>query len=102
MSAAILEMSRGRFGCVGIVDDNGKLCGIFTDGDLRRHFTAANVNKPIEALMTRNPHRIGPDALLADVSRYFREQRIPSIFACVEEKPVGIIHMHDLLQRGFE
>ncbi len=102
MSAAIMEMTRGRFGCVGIVDKKGKLCGIFTDGDLRRHFTAANVNKPIEALMTRNPHRIGPEALLADVSRYFREQRIPSIFACVDEKPVGIIHMHDLLQRGFE
>jgi len=101
MSAAILEMSRGRLGCVGIINDKGKLCGIFTDGDLRRHFSAANVERPIEDLMTHNPHSISPEDLLADVSCLFRAKRIPSIFVCVDDIPVGIVHMHDLMQKGF-
>jgi arabinose-5-phosphate isomerase len=100
MSAAVAEMSRHRFGCVGILDYQGRLVGIFTDGDLRRHVSAANMDRSIEELMTTEPYRISPDALLADVACFFRERRIPSIFACLDDKPVGIIHLHDLIQKG--
>ena len=100
MSVAVAEMSRNRFGCVGILDSQGRLVGIFTDGDLRRHVSAANKDRSLEELMTTDPYWISPDALLADVACFFRERRIPSIFACLDDKPVGIIHLHDLIQKG--
>lgn len=98
---AVVQMSRGRFGCVGVVDAGGELIGIFTDGDLRRHISAVNLERPIAEFMTRNPYRIEPDALIADVAYLFTEKRIPSVFACEAGRPVGLVHVHDLLQKGF-
>lgn len=102
LSEAIIEMSRGRFGCVGILDVDQRLEGIFTDGDLRRHFhTATDLDHPIVALMHPSPAQINPDTLIADVLHLFTERRIPSVFVCIDNKPVGIVHVHDLLQKGF-
>ena len=101
LSKAVIEMSRGRFGCVGILDNQGEFIGIFTDGDLRRYFTADNIERPIADLMSHSPQRVSPDALIADVTHLFTEKRIPSVFVCINNKPVGIIHVHDLLQKGF-
>lgn len=98
---AVVEMSRGRFGCVGVCDAAGRLVGIFTDGDLRRHITNLDLASPISALMTPQPSQIDPDALIADVSYLFTEKRIPSVFACLDGKPVGLVHVHDLFQKGF-
>lgn len=98
---AVVEMSRGRFGCVGICDEAGKLIGIFTDGDLRRHIASLDLASPVRALMTTQPYQIDPDALIADVSYLFTEKRIPSVFVCQNGKPVGLVHVHDLLQKGF-
>ena len=98
---AILEMTRGRFGCVGVLDADGHLAGVFTDGDLRRSFSAAVIDRPIAALMTADPKRIDPDALVADVAYLFTSRRIPSVFATADGKPVGIVHIHDLLGSGF-
>lgn len=98
---AVVEMSRGRFGCVGVCDAAGRLVGIFTDGDLRRHITDLDLASPISALMTPQPSQMDPDALIADVSYLFTEKRIPSVFACLDGKPVGLVHVHDLLQKGF-
>lgn len=101
LSDAILEMSKGRFGCVGVVDLEGKLTGIFTDGDLRRRLKEINLKKKISTLMHRSPQSIDPDLLIEDVAFLFTEKRIPSVFVCIDRLPVGIIHIHDLLQRGF-
>lgn len=101
LSEAILEMSKGRFGCIGIINEMGELVGIFTDGDLRRHFNADNLQKPIHHLMSVNPYKLSPNGLIADVFHLFTEKRIPSAFVCIEDKPVGLVHMHDLFQRGF-
>lgn len=101
VSDAILEMSRGRFGCVGIVDADNRLIGIFTDGDLRRHFNAANLDRLIMEVMTHRPYQIDANALIADVAYLFTEKRIPSVFVCQNDQPVGIVHVHDLLQKGF-
>lgn len=98
---AVMEMSRGRFGCVGVCDAAGKLVGIFTDGDLRRHIGDLNLSSRISALMTPQPYQIDPEALIADVSYLFTEKRIPSVFVCQDGKPVGLVHVHDLLQKGF-
>jgi arabinose-5-phosphate isomerase len=102
LTDAIMEMSRGRFGCVGVVDSDQQLRGIFTDGDLRRYFrTSTDLNQPIAALMHKSPEQISSDALIADVLHIFTERRIPSVFVCVNNIPVGIVHVHDLLQKGF-
>lgn len=98
---AVFEMSKGRFGCVGIIDNRGALVGIFTDGDLRRHFNAEKLQTQMTDVMSVKPFQIGPDELIADVVYLFTENRISSVFVCVENKPVGLIHIHDLLQRGF-
>lgn len=101
LADAVLEMTRGRFGCVGIRNEKGNLVGVFTDGDLRRHFSVANMNRSITELMNSSPQQISPDALIADVAHLFTQKRIPSVFACVDNQPVGIIHVHDLLQKGY-
>lgn len=100
LTDATLEMSRGRFGCVGIIDAEQKLVGIFTDGDLRRSFAADKLNRPIESLMTPSPFSVSPEDFVVDVVRLFSEKRIPSVFVTVNQEPVGIVHVHDLFQRG--
>lgn len=101
LSEAIVEMSRGRFGCVGIVDKDGALVGIFTDGDLRRRLSEINLSRPIFNFMHLKPKSVNPEALVADVARLLTDKRIPSVFVCQDKIPIGIIHVHDLLQRGF-
>lgn len=101
LSDVILEMTRCRFGCVGITNDYDHLIGIFTDGDLRRNLGSVELTKPISSLMVRNPALLDPDAYVVDAAQTFRNRRIPSAFICEAGKPIGILHIHDLLQRGF-
>lgn len=98
---AIVEMSRGRFGCVGIVNSSDQLIGIFTDGDLRRIISEIDLGAPVSTIMLNDPFKIEEDALIADVVHLFAEKRIPSVFVCVDGIPVGFVHIHDLFQRGF-
>jgi len=98
VSAAILEMTRGCFGCVGVTTKDGALTGIFTDGDLRRNFTTANLERPIMMLMTRSPQRVKPDDFVEDVAHLFSSRHIPSAFVVEHDIPVGIIHIHDLMR----
>ena len=99
LSDAIIEMTRCRFGCVGITD-GGILVGIFTDGDLRRNLLKVNLNRPISDFMTTNPLTLDPKAYIVEVIHLFKERRIPSAFVCENNKVIGIVHIHDLLQRG--
>jgi arabinose-5-phosphate isomerase len=101
LSDAIVEMTRCRFGCVGVVNEELKLIGIFTDGDLRRNIEKANLSSPMSDLMTRSPESISPETLVNDVMDIFKKKRIPSVFVCKDDSPLGILHMHDLLQLGF-
>jgi arabinose-5-phosphate isomerase len=101
LSEAILEMTRCRFGCVGITDDCGLLIGIFTDGDLRRSIDVIHLTQTIYPLITRNPVLLDPDEFIIDAAQKFNDRRIPSAFVCTRGKPVGILHIHDLLAKGF-
>lgn len=101
LSEAILEMTRCRFGCVGILDDSSALVGVFTDGDLRRNLMSTDLSRPIADLMTKNPQILDVDSYVIDVIKIFKDKRISSVFACRNNKPVGIVHLHDLLQKGF-
>lgn len=102
MSEALLTMTEKGFGCVGVVNEAGALQGIITDGDLRRHMGKDLVGLPVEDVMTPNPRTIDPDSLavkcLAIMS--LKSPRITNLFVVENDKPIGIIHVHDLLRAG--
>jgi arabinose-5-phosphate isomerase len=100
MHAAILAMTAGRFGCLGLVGDDGTLAGIITDGDLRRAMAPDLLARPAAAVMTRAPRTIGPEALAAEAMRLMNEARITTLFVTEADRPVGVLHVHDLLRAG--
>lgn len=100
MAEALVEMTGKRFGCVGVVED-GRLAGIITDGDLRRHMDGLMTHAAGE-VMTRAPRVVAPDTLAAEALRLMSE-RVPAVtvlFVVDGEQPVGILHVHDLLRAG--
>ncbi|MCR6645505.1 MAG: KpsF/GutQ family sugar-phosphate isomerase [Terricaulis sp.] len=96
---AIAAISAGGMGAVGVVE-GGKLIGIITDGDLRRELTPEAFGKTARAIMTSGPKVIAPDAPVADAIAIMNEKRITLLFAVEDGKPVGVVHMHDLLAAG--
>ena len=100
LSNAILEMTRTRLGCVGIVNLDGVLVGIFTDGDLRRCISNVKISESIDDLMYKGPFEMDSESLVEEVALLFNSNRIPSVFVTSEHKPIGVIHMHSLLGSG--
>ena len=100
MSDAILEMSTKGFGCVGIVDARGLLVGIITDGDLRRHMRNNLLDARVDDVMTRQPKTVRPDQLISETLDILNSLKVTALFAVEAGKPVGIIHVHDLLRAG--
>jgi arabinose-5-phosphate isomerase len=101
LQQAIIEMTRGRFGVTGVLDGEGRLLGLLTDGDLRRAFQRAlGLDSPVEAAMTRAPRIAPPDAWAADLLAEMNERKITSLFVVEEGRPIGILHLHDLLRAG--
>ena len=100
MQAAVLEMSSKRLGCVGFVNSEGLLVGMLTDGDLRRKFSAETVHVAAKELMTKNPITISKEALCAEAIRLMNERKITNLFVVEGGRPVGTIHIHDLLAQG--
>jgi arabinose-5-phosphate isomerase len=96
---AMKAMSVGGIGAVGVIE-NGKLIGIVTDGDLRRKLSPDMFAKAVREIMTANPKTIQPDAPIADAIAIMNEKRITLLFAVEDGKPVGVVHMHDLLAAG--
>jgi arabinose-5-phosphate isomerase len=92
-------MTAGGIGTIGVVK-KGALIGVVTDGDLRRRLDAAAFSKTAEALMTANPKTIASDAPLADAIALMSDTKITSLFVVDGGKPVGVVHMHDLLSAG--
>jgi arabinose-5-phosphate isomerase len=99
---AILVMTSKRFGCVGIVDGQGRLIGIVTDGDLRRHMSPDLLRQRVGTIMTANPKSIRPDALAAEAlaEMNITDRPVTSLFVVDGGRPVGIVHVHDLLRAG--
>src|SRR3569623_1210712 len=100
MSDALIEMSRKGFGCVGIVDGDGKLDGIITDGDLRRHISNNLLEATVDEVMTRKPKTVRPDQLISETLELLNSMKVTALFAVEAGKPVGIVHIHDLLRAG--
>ncbi|MBI3506164.1 MAG: KpsF/GutQ family sugar-phosphate isomerase [Proteobacteria bacterium] len=104
MADVLIGMTEKRFGCVAVVDADGWLEGIVTDGDLRRHMSPDLLDRPVETVMTANPRAVAPDTLAAEALNLMNTHQITALFACEthgqRRKPVGIVHIHDLLRAG--
>lgn len=97
---AVMTQTPGRPGAATIVDERGKLVGVFTDGDLRRlvEYGEVDFRSPISQVMSRNPRTVRPDALVADAARVLRQARIDQVpVVDAEDRPVGILDVQDLL-----
>jgi arabinose-5-phosphate isomerase len=100
MSAAIVEMSAKGFGCVAVTDSTGKLVGVITDGDLRRHMRDDLLRAPVDEVMTASPKTVRPGQLASEALALINASKITALIVVDEERPVGIVHFHDLLRAG--
>src|SRR5215467_2488258 len=97
MSEALVEMSAKGFGCVAIVDARGNIAGIITDGDLRRKMRPDLMTQLVDDVMTRAPKVIERDSLASEAIETLNASKITTLIVTEANKPVGIIHLHDLL-----
>ncbi len=100
MQAVLLEMTSKRLGCVGFINQTGELTGMLTDGDLRRCLSPKILDEKAINLMTKNPKTISPNAMTAEALKIMHDKKITNLFVVEGKKPVGVIHIHDLLNNG--
>ncbi len=100
MAEALVIITEKSFGCLGVVDDAGRLIGIVTDGDLRRHMGPKLLDARVGDIMTANPKAIAPDTLVSAALELVNRSNITALFVVDDGKPAGIIHIHDLLRIG--
>jgi arabinose-5-phosphate isomerase len=102
MSDALVEMTSKGFGCVGIVDARGAIVGIITDGDLRRHMDMGPdlMTAVVDDVMTRNPKTIRGDLLASEALEILNSSKITALIVTDGGKPIGIVHLHDILRAG--
>ncbi len=100
MPEAVRELSRKRFGCVCVVDSDGLLAGIVTDGDLARNLERNLAETAIEEIMTRSPKTVRPQIMASAALAILNESDISALVVVEDGRPVGIVHFHDLLRIG--
>jgi arabinose-5-phosphate isomerase len=101
MSEALILMTQRSYGCLGVVDAEGRLAGIITDGDLRRNMKPDLLNQEVGSVMTRQPKSIAPDALTSEALEQLNSLKITSLFVIdSNRRPIGLVHIHDLLRIG--
>ena len=100
MSEAIVVMTEKSFGCLGVIDGKGRLVGMITDGDLRRHMGPELLRQHTQAIMTRKPNTLTPNTLASAALEHFNALKRTQMFVVDRGKPVGILHVHDLLRAG--
>ncbi len=100
---ALLKITAARAGSIAVIDDTGRLAGIFTDGDLRRHIERGEdlLNRPLDAVMTKRPATIKKGRLAVEALRILKERKIDEI-PVVDDKnrPIGLVDVQDLLKAG--
>lgn len=100
MDKALLEISEKRLGIVGVISETGVLTGIITDGDLRRHMTENIMQKTAKEVMSSSPKTITKDTLATAAVHTMQENKITALFVLQNNKPVGVLHIHNCLQAG--
>lgn len=98
---AISTLSRKHFGCVGIVEDDGRLCGIVTEGDLARNLRHNLSELLVDDIMTRTPKTVKPAVLATAALAMLNQHSIGALIVIDDEnRPIGLVHFHDLLRIG--
>ncbi|MBV1707517.1 MAG: KpsF/GutQ family sugar-phosphate isomerase [Hyphomicrobiales bacterium] len=101
MAEAVMEITGKGVGCVGVVDGAGRLVGIITDGDLRRHMCDDLMMRPVTDVMTPSPRTVQPTMLSAEALQILEARKITALFVVdAGAIPQGVVHIHDLLARG--
>lgn len=100
MKEVLIEMTKKSFGCACVVDNNGKVAGIITDGDLRRKIGAEFLDKTAGEIMTPDPKVISEDMFAQEATKIMNKYSITSLLVCKDKIPCGIIHIHDCLRAG--
>ena len=97
---AAMVLSEKRFGCVGVVDAEGCLVGIVTNGDMARNMSRSLKDIKVEEIMTRGPKTVAPDTLAMTAMAMLNDHNISALLVMEDRKAVGIVHFHDLLRIG--
>ncbi|KAF0118706.1 MAG: arabinose-5-phosphate isomerase [Rhodospirillaceae bacterium] len=101
MTETILVITRQSLGCAGVVDADGVLLGVITDGDLRRHMTPDLFTRTAGAVMTSTPKGVRANMLADEALRLMNDNKITSLFVLADDhRPVGLVHVHDCLRAG--
>lgn len=103
LKAALIEMTHKKLGLTAIIDEENKLAGVFTDGDVRRAFdnNADIHHTPIQEVMTKNPKVISPNILVTAALKIMENFKITALIVTDEKNyPVGVVHLHDVLKAG--
>ena len=98
MSSALITMTKKSFGCLGVVNNKGNIIGVITDGDLRRKMNKNFFEKKASEIMNKKPTLVNENLLVSEAINLMNRKKITSLFVCNKKKPVGIIHIHDLLR----
>jgi arabinose-5-phosphate isomerase len=100
LSAAIVEMTSKRFGFTALVNAEGRLSGVLTDGDLRRALQQGRIDRPAAEVMTRQPTTIPPEMLAQEALKLMNDRKITALLVVQDGRPIGALHIHDLLRVG--
>jgi arabinose-5-phosphate isomerase len=100
MADIILEITGKSLGCAGVIGKDGRLSGIITDGDLRRHMGDELMKLNAATIMTKNPITVTKDMLAVQALDIMNKKAITALFVLEDGKPVGLIHIHDILRAG--
>jgi arabinose-5-phosphate isomerase len=100
MSDAVVIMSAKGFGCAIVTAPDGTLAGIVTDGDLRRHMDGGLLSRPVDEVMTVSPTTITPDMLVGEALEVVESRKIGALVVAEDGRPVGLVHVLDLLRIG--
>ena len=101
LNETLLVMTSGRLGLAVVVDDDGKVVGIFTDGDLRRKLAEhTNLTVEIQTLMTKTPKSVDQQMRAFDALSLMNENAISQLLVLKDRQLIGVISIHDILKAG--
>ena len=104
VSQALVRMTESRLGAVALVDAEGRLAGVFTDGDLRRDLQREGpgiLGRPLSQIgHSAKPHTISADALLYEAARLFQQHKVDNVVVVEADRPVGLLDVQDLVRMG--
>ena len=98
MTKTLITMTKKSFGCVGVLNEKNQIVGIITDGDLRRKLNSKLFDKKASEIMTKKPTLANKSMLVGEAINLMNTKKITSLFICDKKKPLGIVHIHDLLR----